>query len=247
MTWKRRLREFAQARGYDIVPYPPPDFDRAFLETLRLVRPYTLGSPERVFAVCDAVRYVTRSEVPGAFVECGVWKGGSMMAAARTLLEVGDPDRRLYLFDTFEGMTAPGVLDRRHDGATAQAILGRERRADPESTWCRAPIEQVRTAMDLVGYPADRIEFVPGRVEDTIPEQAPSEIALLRLDTDWYDSTRHELVHLVPRLSSGGVLIIDDYGHWQGARRAVDEYLKESGLCLFLARTDETGRTAIVP
>ena len=89
------------------------------------------------------------------------------------------------------------------------------------------------------------MRFVPGRVEETIPEAAPERIAVLRLDTDWYESTRHELEHLFPRLAVGGVLIIDDYGHWQGARRAVDEYLAASGARLLLSRIDYTGRMAV--
>ena len=87
--------------------------------------------------------------------------------------------------------------------------------------------------------------MVPGLVEDTVPSQAPEVIALLRLDTDWYKSTWHELEHLYPRLSVGGVLIIDDYGHWEGARRAVDEFIEAKGLRLFLSRIDYTGRLAI--
>src|ERR1051325_10354963 len=86
-----------------------------------------------------------------------------------------------------------------------------------------------------------------GTVEETIPAQAPERIALLRLDTDWYESTRHELVHLYPRLVPGGVLIIDDYGHWEGARKAVDEYIAQNNLRLFLNRIDYAGRLAIKP
>ena len=97
------------------------------------------------------------------------------------------------------------------------------------------------------GYPADRVRFVEGLVEDTIPEQAPEEIAVLRLDTDWYESTRHQLVHLYPRLSSGGVLILDDYGCWLGARQAVDEYIEEHGLHLLLTRIDSSGRLVVKP
>ena len=77
------------------------------------------------------------------------------------------------------------------------------------------------------------------------PAASPPSIALLRLDTDWYESTYHELVHLYPRLSVGGILIIDDYGYWQGARRAVDRYFAEQGTRVFLSRIDETGRLAV--
>lgn len=82
-------------------------------------------------------------------------------------------------------------------------------------------------------------------MERTIPAGAPGEIAILRLDTDWYESTRHELEHLYPRLSPGGILIIDDYGHWRGSRKATDEYIEKHAAALFLGRIDYTGRIAV--
>jgi O-methyltransferase len=105
--------------------------------------------------------------------------------------------------------------------------------------------EQVKEALRTSGYPEDRLHFVKGPVEQTLPAGAPEQLALLRLDTDWYESTKHELEHLYPRLTDGGVLIIDDYGHWEGARRAVDEYFEQSGKPLLLNRIDYTGRIAV--
>ena len=204
---------------------------------MRAVRPYTMTSDERLFALIEAVRFITRSKVPGAIVECGVWRGGSMMAAARTLLSLGDTSRELYLFDTFAGMTDPGAEDVTVTGEAAGDYF--------RENWCYSPLEAVREAVLGVGYDGQKIHFVRGDVEDTIPDQAPEEIALLRLDTDWYASTRHEMVHLFPRLASGGVLIVDDYGHWQGARQAVDEYLAERDTPLLLARIDYSGRIAL--
>lgn len=217
------------------------DFAESDIETCERVRPYTLTSVERVFALVRAVEYVVHSSVPGAFVECGVWKGGSMMAAALTLLRLGVRDRELYLFDTFEGMSAPGPLDVRNpDGI----------RAAPGTylTLEDAPLDQVRGAVLGTGYPSGRVHFVKGRVEDTIPTKAPAGIALLRLDTDWYESTLHELTHLYPLLASGGVLIIDDYGWWRGARQAADEYIHANNLKLLLNRIDISGaRIAVKP
>lgn len=244
----RPLRNLARKLGFDLVAYPPalPGIDAATAATIQAVRRYTMTSELRVAALCDAVRYVARHRIPGAVVECGVWRGGSMMAAARTLLEAGDGGRDLYLFDTFEGMTAPGTEDVAIDGVSAAELM--ERTADRESAdsvWCRAPLEGVRQAMAGTGYDPARIHYVAGRVEDTLPGNAPEQIALLRLDTDWYESTRCEMQHLFPRLSVGGVLILDDYGHWLGARRAVDEYLSEHDVPLFLQKIDYTGRYAV--
>ncbi len=218
------------------------DLDPLDLETLELVRPLTMTSSERVASLCGAARYIARSKIEGAVVECGVWAGGSMLAAARTLVAEGDTDRSLYLFDTFTGMTEPTEHDVSLRGEHASVVLGR---MDPNDPRMSSPLEIAQRVMAVSAYPPDRVHFVKGKVEDTVPERAPEKIALLRLDTDWYASTRHELEHLFPRLSVGGVLIIDDYGHWQGARKAVDEYFGALDERIFLQRIDYTGRIAI--
>ncbi len=168
-----------------------------------------------------------------------------MMAVALTLLRLGVTDRDLYLFDTFSGMTAPRDEDVRHSGERAADLLADES-ADAD-IWAIASLDDVREAVLGIGYPRERIHFVEGPVEETLPDHAPDEIALLRLDTDWYASTKHELVHLYPHLAGGGVLILDDYGYWQGARRAVDEYIAEKNVQLLLIRIDNTGRIALKP
>ena len=221
----------------------PIDFDDIDGELCRRVAPYTMTTPPRIYALRRAVEYVASRPVDGALVECGVWRGGSMMAIALTLLRLGVTDRELYLFDTFEGMTEPGDQDVKHTGERAAEVLAGASRDSHD--WAIAPLDQVREAVLGLGYPEEKIHFVEGRVEDTLPAAAPPEIALLRLDTDWYSSTKHELVHLYPRLAPGGVLIIDDYAYWQGARRAVDEYLGENGVSLLLNRIDYTARIAV--
>ena len=168
-----------------------------------------------------------------------------MMAVARTLLECGCTDRDLYLFDTYEGMTAPGAHDTDFLGRDGARQFESKRTGADSSEFCFASVEDVRQAMFSTGYPHDRIHFIKGKVEETIPMQAPEHIALLRLDTDWYESTKHELLHLFPRLSRNGILIIDDYGDWVGARKAVDEYFAAHGLKPFLARIDTTGRVYV--
>jgi O-methyltransferase len=223
----------------------PLDFEQPDIELCLRVAPYTMTTPARIYSLVRAVEYVVGRTLPGALVECGVWRGGSMMAAALTLLRLGVTDRDLYLFDTFTGMTAPSNEDVKRSGERAADLLAEE---SPDSDiWAIAPIDEVRKAVLGVGYPEERIHFVQGPVEETLPAHAPDEIALLRLDTDWYSSTKHELVHLYPRLISGGILILDDYGYWQGARRAVDEYISENGLTLLLNRIDNTARSSIKP
>jgi len=223
----------------------PQDFDEADAELCRRVGPYTMTTPPRIYALARAVEYVAERGVPGAIVECGVWRGGSMMAAALTLLRLGVTDRELYLFDTFEGMTEPGAEDFNLEGDRAADLLADQTMGSHVKA--AAELERVREAVLGVGYPEEKIHFVQGPVEETLPASAPAEIGLLRLDTDWYSSTRHELEHLYPRLVPRGVLIIDDYGYWQGARRAVDEYIAANDVPLLLNRIDNTARIAVKP
>jgi len=224
----------------------PLDFDQAAIELHRFVAPFTLTSKERIFTLKQSAEYIVRHKIPGDIVECGVWKGGSMMAVARVLLESGDGQRKLHLFDTFEGMSEPTAADRSVFGESAADLMGKEQHIKETShVWAYGSMDEVKQNLRMTGYDERNIAFVRGKVEDTIPTHAPERIALLRLDTDWYESTYHELTHLYPRLSVGGVLIIDDYGHWAGARKAVDQYFEENRLKLLLQRIDYTGRMCV--
>ncbi|TWA80504.1 macrocin-O-methyltransferase TylF [Azospirillum brasilense] len=222
-----------------------PDLDPEFIDIYERCRGATMTTVERMFGLYKAVRYVVEAGIPGALAECGVWKGGSVMLMAETLRLLGCNDRPLYLFDTFDGLPLPGDLDIAFDGDAAMDLMLRTPKDAPDSIWCVAAEEEVRRNLLCTGYPESMIYFVPGRVEETIPDQAPERLALLRLDTDWYESTKHELEHLYPRLSSGGVLIIDDYGHWLGARKAVDEFLGRLPEKVLLNRLDYSGRIAV--
>ncbi len=235
--------------GLDIVQFPPreqpypPDFRDDEADIVREVRPWTMTSAERIYALIQAVRYVSASAIAGAIVECGVWKGGSMAAIARTLLQLQDVRRDLYLFDTFEGMPEATAKDVDYTGKQASEVL----LENPAFRCADAPLERVKEVLYGTGYPRERIHFVRGRVEETIPASAPDSIALLRLDTDWYTSTKHELVHLFPRLARAGVIVIDDYGHWRGSRQACDEYFAQNRIPILLNRIDYTGRIALKP
>jgi hypothetical protein len=229
----------------------PAEYDDDLVETIKAVRRHTLSTPQRIAALCESVEYVSRHGIEGDFAECGVWKGGSMMAVALTLKRLGETDRNLWLYDTYSGMAEPTAEDTPspYDGYSPYGRWKRNKKRsgvdDGGSGWAAISAESVREAMLSTGYPAERIHLVKGLVEKTIPAQSPERLALLRLDTDWYRSTKHELEHLYPRLSEGGVLIVDDYGHYEGARRAVDEYFQETGQRVLLNRIDYTGRIAI--
>jgi O-methyltransferase len=232
--------------GYELVRRDA-SFSPENLRIINQVAEFTMSGPERITGLLSAVAYLVANRIEGDFVECGVWRGGSMMAAAHKLLALADTSRHLYLFDTFEGMTPPTAKDKAFTGEEADVILARTERKEGPGVWAIASRNDVQQNLESTKYPADQICFIQGKVEDTLPKQAPEKIALLRLDTDWYESTRHELVHLYPRLVPNGVLIIDDYGHWQGARQAVDEYFAGQKFKPLLNRLDYTGRLIVKP
>lgn len=229
----------------------PRDLSPGDTRILDQVRPYTMTGALRIEALLKAVRYCVQADQSGAFVECGVWRGGSVLAMILQLQQMGVSDRDIYLYDTFEGMTEPTEEDTSPYEDPALATW-RESEDKGEQAWSGMfnqtvfNEDDVRAVVESTGYPSARLHFVRGPVEETIPATLPENIALLRLDTDWYESTRHEMEHMYPLITSGGVLIIDDYGHWEGARLAVDEYFARDDVKpLLLHRIDYTGRTAI--
>jgi len=245
------IRMLFHKLGYDISPIinkrELSDFSENEFKLINSVKKYTLTSPERMYALIESVRYVTRNQISGDIVECGVWKGGSMMLAAKTLMESGNTDYELYLFDTFEGTTKPTEVDKDYLGNSMLKTWKNEFEGKEKlpTSADYVPLEQVQKNLFSIGYPKEKIHFIKGKVEDTIPKNSPEKIAILRLDTDWYESTKHELENLFPILSSGGILIIDDYGHFKGSKKAVDEYFAKNKIKYFLNRIDYTGRLIV--
>jgi len=222
-----------------------PDMEKKFLELAEKCKPYTMTSVERLYSVYKSVEYIIKNNISGDFIECGVWKGGSSMMMALSLLENNITNKKIYLYDTFEGMTEPTEKD--IDLSKKNAKIKYENKKNPKSgsDWCRSEMDEVKENLYSTAYPKENIIFVKGKVEETIPKTIPGKIALLRLDTDWYESTKHELQHLYPLLSKNGVLIIDDYGHWLGCRKAADEYFLAQNINPLLNRIDYTGRIMI--
>lgn len=224
----------------------PGDFDEFHISVIKKVKSFTMTSNERLYGLIESVKYIISNNLPGSFVECGVWKGGSMMAVAETLLGLGITDRNLYLYDTFSGMTAPTEEDSNYQEQPAADLLIKDTKKKEESlVWAYSSLEEVKSNIEKTGYPSSFIHYAEGDVLKTIPGTDPGEIALLRLDTDWYESTKHELQHLYPKLVEKGVLIIDDYGFWKGSRKATDEYFLENKISILLQRMDDTGRCAV--
>lgn len=214
--------------------------DKEFIQVYEKIKPFTMVEIERCYALYQSLLYISKYDIKGDLVECGVWKGGSAMLMAYTLQQAGITNRKLYLYDTYEGMAKPGEMDGQSEKDEWESL----RVNDSLNKMCYSPIEEVKANMAKTGYPSENIVYIKGKVEDSIPSTLPDGIALLRLDTDWYDSTRHELKFLYPLLSSKGVLLIDDYGAWEGARKAVDEYFAGK-TNIYLHRIDWTGRLII--
>ncbi len=238
----RKLPQYDKRRKEENIPR---DMEEEFVEIYKKTKDFTMTSLWRLYSLYQAVRYLTEHGIEGDFVECGVWRGGSCMLMAYTLLAAGDTSRKIYLYDTFAGMTRPDEIDRRYRDGAEQLTRWQVSEREGYNEWCFAPLEEVSENVHATGYPRESLVFVKGEVQDTLPATVPQAVALLRLDTDWYESTYHELGHLYPLLVRKGVLILDDYGSFEGARRAVDQYLVEHGIGLFLHRIDATGRIGI--
>ena len=189
------------------------------------VSPYTKSGVLRLTAMCEAVWRIDDQDIPGDVVECGVWRGGNIILTRRLC-----PHRVCWLYDTFSGMTIPEDIDTTRSGRKAMdSYLGRMK---PGGKWSAVSVAEVTANLvETKTWDEKYLRFVVGPVEQTLLEtrNLPEQIALLRLDTDWYASTKVELEVLYPRLVPGGYLIVDDYGHWLGARKAVDDYFGEDG------------------
>jgi len=224
----------------------PVEATRQDVEFISSLRPFTMTSAERLWSLINAVSYVTAEGISGDFAECGVWRGGSVMAMAGELLRLKVTDRRIWLYDTFTGMTDPTEADvEAGTGVTASSMLAQTSVGDGSNVWCVARRSDVEENVFSTAYPRDMFTFVEGDVTQTLLTDVPDQLAILRLDTDWYESTAKSLEVLYPRLVVGGVCILDDYGHWLGARTAVDEYFAAHGPRPYMHPIDYSGRVFI--
>jgi O-methyltransferase len=245
----KTLNKFLSKAGYQIssVNTDPVDIvsDKEFMQLYHVCKPYTMTSIERMYSLYHSVYYILKNNIYGDFVECGVWKGGSSLLISLILQREGAFDRKIYMYDTFEGMPPPSEQDKTFAGEDAKRLLDQQDKADAASIWCYSSLSDVKGTLALSAFPPSNLIFIQGKVEGTLLKDKPERISLLRLDTDWYESTKVELNILYPLLSEQGVLIIDDFGHWEGAKRAVIEYFDAADKKPLLQRIDYTGRILI--
>jgi len=244
---------FGTAPSKIIVAEPPPAphaFPIEFSEPDKYITRYvmerelTVVGKENLFSTVMACKYVSEANIPGDFVECGCYRGGNGIVAADVFQRYSQ-DRKIWLYDTFAGMTRPGQHDfSNHDGSP---VLGHflNLQRETHNEWVYASLPEVRNNFENAGFLDDNVKFIQGDVLETLKaaNNLPDQIAVMRLDTDWYESTKIELDALYPRLSVGGILVIDDYGHYAGAKKAVDEYFKD--MRPYFQYIDYTARIAI--
>jgi O-methyltransferase len=219
----------------------PIELDAADEEIFQYVRnnDLTMVTNARLYSTLLSCKYVIEENVAGDFVECGVWRGGNAILAADVFKRMA-PTRSVFCFDTYSGMTTPTEADVNLNGHAAGDLF-----KEKVDGWALSRLDEVKANFRQKRL-TENVRFIEGDVLNTLsdPGNLPISISVLRLDTDWYESTKMELEVLYPLLSVGGVLIIDDYGHWGGARKAVEEYFSDRRKPYFQA-TDYSGRCAV--
>lgn len=214
---------FAKQKGIPL--FVSDDFVRCYMPYHAL----TLVTWDACHTLYNAILHVIRNRVDGDIVECGVFKGGVSAFMAKVLVDQSSTHRKLYLCDTYEGMTVPDENDL--SGADSSKSSTAINLYFPGLA--KIDERSVKRVVLNTGYPAENVVIVKGPVEETLPQQAPDKISILRLDTDWYKSTLHELDTLMSRVSRYGIVIIDDYASWDGSRKAFHEYAERQSLFYF--------------
>ncbi len=203
-----------------------------FWEVFEKCKASSLLGVEGFYNLFRSIEYIARNQIPGDIVECGVFLGGAILAMSEFAQHFGLRDRRFHLYDTFAGFPS---------NTKETDLHGKTKEFCPHKNF----LSQVQALLSRSPFPADQFKFVPGLVEETLAVTKPEKIALLRLDTDYYESTRVELEALYPQLASGGVLIVDDYGHFEGARRATDEYFAKQARSILFSRINYSVRCGV--
>ena len=195
-------------------------------ELIDLVKSYSMTPQIRIYNLIKALKHINHKKILGDYVECGVWKGGNIILFKKIIELTNDSNRKIFAYDTFEGMTEPDKNDFDISKNLNAKILMNKDKEKKTNIWGVCSLEDVKNNIQSNVKNIDNIRFIKGPVEKTldIQDNLPEKISLLRLDTDWYSSTRKELEILYKKVSPGGIIIIDDYGHWGGSKKAVDEF-----------------------
>jgi O-methyltransferase len=234
----------SQHKYFTYSNFPVVEAEKKIVDAINVCKSFSMTGELRMYVLSQAIEYIYKKKLEGDFVECGVWRGGNLMLMNK-LNDFYSLEKIIYGFDTFEGMTSPNNYDVDYKNISASSQMNSSLKSkDLKNVHCYSPIEEVIN--NIKNYSnINNVKLIKGRVEETLLNQnnLPKKISLLRLDTDFYDSTLIELKLLYPLLVQGGVLIIDDYGHWKGCKKAVDEYFKNT--YNFFHYIDHTARMII--
>lgn len=219
----------------------PTDFLNAEkLDLFRKVYPYTMSGYKRLSNVYNLANKIEQDKWEGAFAECGVWKGGCSAVMA-FVAKKHNSNRKIWLFDSFEGLPEPTI----EDGDIAKKYAGNKAEGKLKTIHeCVGPLEDVKKVFfDVLNIKEDNVVIKKGWFQDTLPKERENigSIAILRLDGDWYESTKVCLENLYDNVILGGYIIIDDYGHWEGAKKALDEFFITRNIKPDLIKIDYTG------
>lgn len=198
---------------------------------------YSMTNERRLWSLLQSMQYVIQNKIDGEFVECGVWKGGNIILFKK-YLEEKKIKKNIYAYDTYDGMPKPGIFD--YKLGYFKKEFGLNIYNVKKKNWNKIDLNTVKSNILNECDDIDNIHFIKGLVQDTLTknDNLPEKISILRLDTDFYESSKKELEILYPRLSKGGILILDDYGTWTGVKQAVDEFFEKKGEIPFLHFVD---------
>ena len=222
--------------------------DKFELENIEISKLYSMTGEKRMSYLTKSIKYIFENKIDGDFVECGVWQGGNLILMQRLIDHYGEK-KSIYGYDTFDGMTLPSEFDLDINNNKASNLLSNEKKVENlenENVWCYSGVKTVKqnfTKHTKNNY----LKLIKGDVTNTLKnnENLPKNISLLRLDTDFYESTKIEMEILFPLVVKNGLIIVDDYGHWKGQKKAVDEYLNKINFKPFMFEVDYSCRIFI--
>jgi O-methyltransferase len=201
-------------------------------ELYSLIKDYTMCRQERFTTFCNAIKNTNYLE--GCIVECGVWKGGMICGASKFAIN-NNINRKFYAFDSYEGFPEPTEKD--IVAYTNESALKLDNWGVKSAPVNLESLTTLLECMNLLSIPIDMIIPIKGWFKDTVP-LFDKKIVILRLDGDWYDSTKVCLDYLYDKVISGGIIILDDYGYWKGCKEATDEFLSKHNINITLNKTD---------
>jgi hypothetical protein len=199
----------------------------------------------------NSVKYILENKIEGSFVECGVDSGNFQVLWIEELKKQNQI-RNIYLYDTFTGLTEPSEFDYTRPDAVYYNMDSNSVKKTWESQiidsktnrWCYTPLDKVKLRLKLLDYPSENLHYIVGDVMETLKMYVPEKIAILRLDTDWYESSKFELEMMYDSVVSRGLVIFDDYYHWDGQRRAVDDFFEKRNEKVNIIKLD--GKTGVM-